>query len=668
MGAVYKKTITKPLPAGAKIIVRKGQRLAQWQDAKGKTRTAPLTVGKDGKDRLVITSRTYTAKYRDGSGIVREVSTGCRDESAARSILTELGKRADKVRSGIRSSAEDAVIDHQPTPLAEHIAAYIDHQRAKGLSRRVDDVQRQLRRVAADCGFRRLADLNGTALVRWLAAHQAEGMSAATRNEYRIAWVMFGNWCIHTRRLLSNPLTDVPRADAKADPRRRRRALTEDELRRLLDAAHRRPLLDAMTIRCGERRGKVVAVLRGDIRRQLERLGMERALAYKTLVLTGLRKGELASLTVGQLDLDAPMPSLVLEAADEKNGQGSTIPLRADLVADLRGWLADKAAALQEAARNATTVEFDSKHQSRQERNHGDSAGPERQSCLPLTRLPANTRVFNLPHDLSRVLDKDLVAAGIARRVKVDGKWKIDKRDERGRTVDVHALRHTFGTHLSKGGVSPRTAQAAMRHSTIDLTMNVYTDPKLLDVAGAMDSLPSLPISTDPWFDSAALPATGTDNSTPSPFAPAFAPTTGKPITPESIPDKQARWEDPLAHGRKQQENPCFSGVFRAEGTGLEPATPFLGHHISSVAASHSLTLRNCLRNFILRRVLSAVKGCMTPQRATGAQKWVHWRSGSRSRSARWPCPRPPAECHRSRRNRRTRPACWRRSSRWACR
>lgn len=27
MGAVYKKTFTKPLPAGAKIIVRKGQRL-----------------------------------------------------------------------------------------------------------------------------------------------------------------------------------------------------------------------------------------------------------------------------------------------------------------------------------------------------------------------------------------------------------------------------------------------------------------------------------------------------------------------------------------------------------------------------------------------------------------------------------------------------------------
>jgi hypothetical protein len=70
----------------------------------------------------------------------------------------------------------------------------------------------------------------------------------------------------------------------------------------------------------------------------------------------------------------------------------------------------------------------------------------------------------------------------------------IAKRDERGRVLDVHAVRHTFGALLSKGGVSPRTAQAAMRYSKIDLTMNVYTDPRLMDVAGALDALPMLPL------------------------------------------------------------------------------------------------------------------------------------------------------------------------------
>jgi len=71
------------------------------------------------------------------------------------------------------------------------------------------------------------------------------------------------------------------------------------------------------------------------------------------------------------------------------------------------------------------------------------------------------------------------------------------QRPERARTVDLHALHHTFGTHLSKNGVPPRTAQAAMRHSSLDLTMNVYTDPSLLDVAGALDAL--LELTVNAW-------------------------------------------------------------------------------------------------------------------------------------------------------------------------
>ena len=166
-----------------------------------------------------------------------------------------------------------------------------------------------------------------------------------------------------------------------------------------------------------------------------EQLGRERTLNYKTLVLTGLRKNELASLTVGQLCLDEEMLFALLNAADEKNRQGSTIPLRTDLAADLQDWIVEKRARFQ---------------------GRRDAFGRE-----PL---------FIVPAGLVRILDRDLLAAG------------IDKADKRGRTLDVHALRTSFGTLLSKEGVAPRTAQAAMRHSTIDLTMNVYTDPKLLDV------------------------------------------------------------------------------------------------------------------------------------------------------------------------------------------
>jgi hypothetical protein len=32
MGSVFKKTYTKPLPAGAELFSRKGQRFARWKD------------------------------------------------------------------------------------------------------------------------------------------------------------------------------------------------------------------------------------------------------------------------------------------------------------------------------------------------------------------------------------------------------------------------------------------------------------------------------------------------------------------------------------------------------------------------------------------------------------------------------------------------------------
>lgn len=196
---------------------------------------------------------------------------------------------------------------------------------------------------------------------------------------------------------------------------------------------------------------------------ELERLGRERALMYKTLLLTGLRRGELASLTVGQLALDATRPYVELLAKDEKAGRGATVPLRDDLVADLPAYLAEELRLHQAHALK-----------------HGQP--------VPV-RLAVSVPLFDVPDSLVGIFSRDLAAAGIA------------KADELGRTVDVHALRHTFGTHLSKAGVPPRVAQAAMRHSSIHLTMNIYTDPTLLDVGGAINALPDLSLEAAPKPD-----------------------------------------------------------------------------------------------------------------------------------------------------------------------
>ena len=131
---------------------------------------------------------------------------------------------------------------------------------------------------------------------------------------------------------------------------------------------------------------------------------------------------------------------------------------------------------------------------------------------------------FKVPSSLLRVLDRDLKAAG------------IPKRDDRGRIFDVHALRHTFGTHLSMAGVPLRTAQAALWHSSPVLTANIYTDPRLLDIHGAVESPPALTSTGVTHHGSGKQRATGTADDRPSKLAPLLAPKTYNRVQTESFP------------------------------------------------------------------------------------------------------------------------------------
>jgi len=66
----------------------------------------------------------------------------------------------------------------------------------------------------------------------------------------------------------------------------------------------------------------------------------------------------------------------------------------------------------------------------------------------------------------------------------------IEYRDESGRVLDFHALRHTFITNLARGGVHPKVAQSLARHSTITLTMDRYSHTVLGDLSVALEALP----------------------------------------------------------------------------------------------------------------------------------------------------------------------------------
>jgi integrase len=547
MGSVFRKTVTRPLPAGAEFFTKKGERWARWKDRRGKTRTAAVTMGQDGRDRIVEVAATYTAKFRDGQGILKEVSTGCREEATARSVLGEHLRRAELVRSKVITVGQNEIAKHQEIPLSEIIELYIASMGNRQKSpARIKTTRTRLLQSAAACGFRTLPDLNADKLDAWLASHRGTqgdataGRSASVINGYVEVWNAFGNWCTGKRmvgkrwrmtgdkRLIENPFAGLSRADEDADPRRKRRAMTVAELQRLLVTALCRPLAEygrqTQRKKAGEakrkrdtwttaplvfddlgaavERARVRLAKRPEFIAKLEALGRERQLIYKMLVLTGLRKSELASITVGQLQLDGRHPFVELKAADEKNRQGSQLPLRSDLVEDLRSWLAHK------ADRESTQAISFARHVGHEMTN--------------VPKLPLSTKLFVIADKLVSIFNRDLAAAG------------IPKRDDRGRTLDVHALRTTFCTLLAKGGVAPRTAQAAARHGDISLTMGSYTDPALLDVAGALDVLPPLTVGTsleDSLQVSALFGATGTSrvNSGARLVAPTVAPALDHP-------------------------------------------------------------------------------------------------------------------------------------------
>ena len=115
-------------------------------------------------------------------------------------------------------------------------------------------------------------------------------------------------------------------------------------------------------------------------------------------------------------------------------------------------------------------------------------------SCdnLPIpARLPVDKPLFDMPNSMIAVLDRDLVAAGIARRTE-DG--RIDKRDEQSRAFDGHGFRTTFNSLLAPVGVPLTMHRILMRHAAESVTDENYADAKLIDLYAALANLPKLPL------------------------------------------------------------------------------------------------------------------------------------------------------------------------------
>ena len=178
-----------------------------------------------------------------------------------------------------RSASETQVAGAQA--LTDHVAAWAEHLRQKGdtpqhVRQRTGRALRLLEATAARYWSHIDPERIEAVLVDW---RDVGGMAVATCNSYRGAVKQFCRWMERSGRAPRSPVVCLSAQNPEPHRRRVRRALSEDECRRLLEAAGTGPTVQGVP-------------------------GPERTLLYRLALETGLRFGELKTLQRRHLDLD----------------------------------------------------------------------------------------------------------------------------------------------------------------------------------------------------------------------------------------------------------------------------------------------------------------------------------------------------------------------------
>ena len=417
-------------------------------------------------------SDTYRGRYCGPDGKPKTVSL-CDDKEGADEMLARLVQRAKREARGDIDPFED----HRQRPLAEHLEDFRAFLESKGNTS--EHVALTVSRVTAafeGCQFKKLADLNAGRVAGLLSdrrkgkkgkgGEEVAGLSVASSNHHLGAVKSFGSWLVKDRRWPENPFAHLSRLNAKVDVRRERRAMSADELGRVIAAA--------------EQSEKTFRGLDG----------AARAMLYRLATMTGLRASELASLTQESFDLDAAQPIVTLKASYSKHRREDVLPLREDLVAQLREWFSERkrVANGQDVILSIESV-----------------SGAKREPLFPGT----------WPEKAAKMFRGDLKTARLSWLKEAKGDVGESKRrsessflcpvDADGCVCDFHGLRHTFISNLAAGGVHPKVAQQLARHSTIGLTMDRYTHLRLSDMTAGLAALPLIVGS-----ESVSCRATGT--------------------------------------------------------------------------------------------------------------------------------------------------------------
>jgi len=361
-----------------------------------------------------------------------------------RTIRRKAGVTKEQARDALRKVDADILAERNGVPMQrlcemlvrELADAYLEALQPLVCASHYGKCTRVLKRMLALTKARNMQQLTPESVDAALGTIADKGVAARTINAYLVALKAMLNWAVKRRKLPYNPIACIQKR-AETKKARVRRPLTPEELSALITAALDGPRRRAELRFTGasKRKTRIAENARPMTQEEISELarhGRQNALIYTMLAGTGLRLNELRNLRWSDVNLDAA--ELTTRAEWSKNRRQQTIPLPPHI---LQGLCERR---LQEADSELV--------------------------------VPVSDRLL-------RQFKDDLEAA------------KIRLRDARGHTVDLHALRHTYGTMLINSGADIKSVQTLMRHSSPVLTLGIYLHSDKGRLRNAVANLPA---------------------------------------------------------------------------------------------------------------------------------------------------------------------------------
>ena len=236
------------------------------------------------------------------------------DEDTSSDLLKTLQRTEDERRV----NGFTKIQEHRERSISEHLAGYKTHLEAKNNTAIHVKVQiSRVQKLIDATSVKTIDDLDGGKIINTLASWRSKkkkSISVGSSNHYLVAIKGFTRWLWQEKRTTEDTFCNLKKLNSQTDRRRVRRAMTEEEVKKLL---------------------WVTQESRKTYRGLLWKLNpTDRVLLYSIAIYTGLRSIEIASLKVSSFDLETK--TVIVQASNTKNRKKASLPIHPTLLALLK--------------------------------------------------------------------------------------------------------------------------------------------------------------------------------------------------------------------------------------------------------------------------------------------------------------------------------------------